>query len=406
MPSTGWRKRARLNGRDPYMEGEMMDWDALLADCVRFAQRLVQTPSMPFAERPLAELAAAELRALGCDEVWLDAMGNVNGRLYGQDRSLPALVLNSHTDHVDPGDLALWPTPPFAAEIVDGRIVGRGAADIKGPLAVQVYALAGLIRHGERPRRDVVFSGVVQEEIGGAGARFWVENLDYPVALVVLGEPSNNDIAVGHRGILQMWLRLHGRSVHASVPEKGCNPNYKLADFLQALQAHKDELGRHPLLGPTTVAPTIVEVDTKSGNVTPAWARVLLDFRTAAESANSLQAFIHALVGDWPHDISSAWDAPDTPLPDSDETIYGFYTPPDSAVVTRAKAAIDAGMGRSADLFSYQFATDGRHFAPYGIPIIGYSPAEEAQAHVAGESISIAKMDKALRGYVALLRRF
>jgi succinyl-diaminopimelate desuccinylase len=383
-----------------------MNWDNLLTNCVTFTRRLVQTPSMPFEERPLAELVADELRALGFNEVWLDEMGNVNGRMYGQNRTLPALVLNSHLDHVDPGDPTLWPTPPFAAEIVDGRIVGRGAADIKGPLAVQVYAVAGLKWNGERPLRDVVFSAVVQEEVGGAGAQYWVEHLDYPVALVILGEPSDNDVAIGHRGIVQMWLKIHGRSVHASVAEKGRNPNYKLAQFLLDLRANKGSLGRHPLLGPTSVAPTIIEVDTKSTNVTPAWARVLLDFRTATESNNSLQAFVRDLMGDWPHDISDAWGSPGAPLPDSDELVYGFYTSPDSPVVVEAKAAIDAGMGRATNVISYQFATDGRYFVPYGIPVIGYSPAEEEQAHIAGESISIAKMGEALRGYVALLRAF
>jgi succinyl-diaminopimelate desuccinylase len=383
-----------------------MDWEKLLAECVDFTQRLVQTPSLPFQEAALAALIAAEMEALGFDEVWLDAMGNVNGRLHGQNRQLPALVLNSHTDHVDPGDPALWSTPPYAAEIVGDRIVGRGTCDIKGPLAVQVYSMAALIRNGERPLRDVVFSGVVQEEIGGAGAKHWVENRDYDVALVVLGEPSDNNLALGHRGILQMWLTLNGRSVHASVPEKGRNPNYKLAEFLTLLRERQGELSRHPLLGPTTVAPTIVEVDTTSSNVTPAWTRVLLDFRTASESSNSLQAFVGELVGDWPHTITDAWAAPGTPFADSDETIYGFVTLPESDVVQRVKTAVAQGMGREPALISYQFATDGRHFTPYGIPIIGYSPAEEDQAHIANESISITKMGEALRGYVQLLREF
>ena len=384
----------------------MMNWDSLLADCVDFTQRMIQTPSMSFEEEALAALIADEMRTLGFDEVWLDEIGNVNGRLHGQDRTLPALVLNSHTDHVDPGDPALWSSPPYAGEIVDGKIVGRGACDIKGPLAVQIYSLAALIRNGERPLRDVVFSGVVEEEIGGAGAIHWVENLDYEVALVVLGEPSSNDLALGHRGIIQMWLTLNGRSVHASVPEKGRNPNYKLAEFLNLLQTRQGELRSHPLLGATTVAPTIIEVDTKSTNVTPAWTRVLLDFRTASESANSLKAFVQDLVGDWPHTLTDAWCAPGTPVADSDELIYGYYTPPESDVVIRAKTAVAQGMNREPNLISYQFATDGRHFVPYGIPIIGYSPADESQAHTADEHISIAMMDEALRGYVQLLREF
>jgi acetylornithine deacetylase/succinyl-diaminopimelate desuccinylase-like protein len=264
--------------------------------------------------------------------------------------------------------------------------------------------MAALLRMGERPLRDVVFSGVVQEEIGGAGAKYWVENLDYPVALVVLSEPSDNNLALGHRGIVQMWLRFDGRSVHASVPEKGHNPNYAVSAFLERLQAAKGELSSHPHLGPTTVSPTIIEVDTKSPNVTPAWTRVLLDFRTASESTDSLQAFVHRLAGAWPHSIRNAWT--NESFPASDEIIYGYYTPPESEIVQRVRTAVTQGMGRIPALTSYQFATDGRHFVPYGIPIIGFSPSEEDQAHIAGESISIANMADGLRGYVQLLRQF
>jgi succinyl-diaminopimelate desuccinylase len=381
-----------------------LDWEQLLADCVAFTQRLIRTPSMPFQEGPLAALVLAEMRRLGFDAVWEDGIGNVYGRIHGQDPSLPALALNSHTDHVDPGDLSLWPAPPFAAEIRNGRILGRGACDIKGPLAVQVYAMAALLRAGLRPRRDVVFCGVVQEEIGGAGAVYWVEHLDYPVALVVLGEPSDNNVALGHRGIVQLWVTFHGRSVHASAPDQGQNPNYALGAFLNRLQDARNALSSHPLLGPTSVAPTIVAVDTTSSNVTPAWTRVLLDFRTASESYNSLQAFVQRLAGDWPHTIAAAWD--DGRLPSGDEPVHGFYTPPDSEVVQRAAAAIGAGMGRAPALISYRFATDGRHFAPYGLPIIGYAPGEEHLAHTVNESISIAKIAEGLRGYAELLRTF
>lgn len=384
-----------------------LNWDELLNDCVDFTQRLVQTPSMPHEEETIANLIAEEMNGLDFDEVWLDKIGNVYGRIHGQEREKGALVLNSHTDHVDPGDPSLWPAPPYSAEIVDGRILGRGACDIKGPLAVQVYSMAALKRMGVKPPRDVVFTGVVQEEIGGAGAAFWVQNLDYPVDLVVLGEPSSNHISLGHRGILQMWLTFHGRSVHASVPEKGVNPNYALGTFLERLAERKSELKAHELLGVTSVAPTIIEVDTKSSNVTPAWTRVLLDFRTAAESPNSLQTFVHELAADWPHALSDAWVAdPNAPLQDSDEIIYGYYTPPESEVVRRSLAAITGGMGWQPDLTSYNFATDGRHFVSYGIPIIGYSPAEEHLAHTVKESISIAMMADSLRGHVELLRRF
>ena len=382
----------------------ILEWDQLLADCVNFTQRLIQTPSMPFQEAALAALVELELNRLGFDTVWQDAMGNVYGRIFGMDRAAGAIVLNTHLDHVDPGDPALWPAPPYSGTIKNGRIIGRGACDIKGPLAVQVYSMAALLRAGVRPQRDIVFCGVVQEEIGGAGAKFWVDNLDYPVALIVLGEPSANNIALGHRGIVQMWVQFNGRSVHASVPEKGKNPNYALAAFLQKLASAQSELSSHPLLGPTTVSPTIIDVDTTSPNVTPAWARVVLDFRTATESINSLLQFIDNLAGDWPHIISDAWCSEPTPLPESDEPIYGFYTPPETAAVQRARALIARGMGYEPRLTRYQFATDGRFFNDY--PVIGYAPSEENQAHIAGESIPIASMKDSLQGHYQLLLEF
>lgn len=384
-----------------------MDWNTLLQDCVDFAQRLIQTPSMSFEEQAIAELVAAECRILGFDEVWIDEIGNVNGRIRGQDPSLSAIVLNTHLDHVDPGEPSLWSVPPFSGEVLNGRIIGRGACDIKGPMAVQVYSMAALLRNGERSRRDVVFTGVVQEEVGGAGALFWVENLDYNVALVVLGEPSDNKIALGHRGMIQMWVTFNGRSAHASVPENSVNPNYAMAEFLHKLADAKSQLSSHPLLGATTVSPTCIEVDTRSNNVTPAWTRVCLDFRTASESPNSIAAFVRELVGDLPATLSDATQGEkDVSYPESDETIYGFYTPPESDEVQRAQAVIANGVGYAPELSSYRFATDGRLFVPYNLPMIGYAPSEEDQAHVVDESISIEKMGESLRGHVQLLREF
>lgn len=383
-----------------------MDSDSLQEECVQFAQRLIRTPSMSGEESAIAALVADELRRLDYDEVWSDPAGNVFGRVYGRDRSLPALVLNTHLDHVDPGDPALWPVPPFAAEIQDGRLIGRGASDIKGPMAVQVYSPVALLRAGERPRRDMVFCGVTQEEVGGAGAIYWVQHLDYPVELVVLGEPSANTLALGHRGIIQFWLTFHGRSAHASAPERAENPNYAMATFLSRLQTAASELTAHPVLGPTTVSPTIVEVDTTSGNVTPAWTRVLLDFRTASESPNSLQAFIARLAGGSPYSLAYDDGLESKPVPPSDEIVTGFYLSPDDPLVTRARAALGRGMGREPDLTRYRFATDGRHFAPYGIPVVGFAPGEEEMAHVAGESIVIDQMGESLRSHAQLLREF
>ena len=386
---------------------ELFDWDSLLAGCVDFTRRLIQVPSMPGEEAALAQLVAGEMRRLQFDEVWLDEAGNVSGRVFGQDRALGSIVLNSHLDHVDPGDPGLWPFPPYAAEVSEGRIHGRGACDIKGPLAVQIYAMAALIETNQRPVRDLVFCGVVEEEVGGAGAAYWAEHLDYDVALIVLGEPSSNQLSLGHRGVRQMWVKFAGKSVHASVPDQGHNPNLLLAEFLLRLDRLQDELPGHALLGQTTVAPTIIEVDTTSMNVTPAWARVLLDFRTAAMSVDDLVEFIARVAGDLPFELSDAWSMePDARPKRSAGPISGFYTAPEVEDVALVRAALARGMGWRPELSSYQFATDGRHFTTLGATIAGYSPGEEHLAHTVDESIALKMMADSLRGHVELLRSY
>jgi acetylornithine deacetylase/succinyl-diaminopimelate desuccinylase-like protein len=133
---------------------------------------------------------------------------------------------------------------------------------------------------------------------------------------------------------------------------------------------------------------------------------VLLDFRTAAESANSLQAFISHLAADWPHTLVDAWQPESSTLPDSDEIIYGYYTPPDHKVTQRVQQALSQGMGRQVEISSYRFATDGRLFVPYGIPVLGYGPGEEELDHTIHESISLDAMAEGLKGYAQLLRSF
>jgi len=384
-----------------------IEFQDLLADCIDFSQRLIQTPSMPGEEENLAVMIINEMQKLDFDTATLDGMGNVTGRIYGADRDLGAIVLNSHLDHVDPGEPNLWSVPPYSATVSDGFIIGRGACDIKGPLAVQIYSMAALRRANRAPRRDIVFSGVVEEEVGGAGAMHWAENVDFPIDIIVLGEPSSNNLSLGHRGIIQMWVTFLGRSVHASVPESGENPNYALVKFLSKLQQEADTLSNHEQLGNTTVTPTIIEVDTVSMNVIPAWTRVLLDIRTASESPNSLAEFVKNVAEGLNCQVSDAWARrPGTPLPDSDELIYGYYTPDKDYSVTRMRELVAIGMGWEPELISYKFATDGRHLLSIGAPIVGFSPGEEQLAHTVEERIEISMMADSLKGHTSLLSEF
>ena len=136
---------------------------------VGFCQRLIQTPSPSGQEGEVAELVRREMESLGYDEVWIDPVGNVLGRMNGAGG--PMVMLNCHLDHVAAGDEAQWPHPPFSAAIHEGYVWGRGASDTKGALAPQVYALGALREAGYSFPGDVVVVGVVQEETNGLGTR-------------------------------------------------------------------------------------------------------------------------------------------------------------------------------------------------------------------------------------------
>ena len=272
----------------------MSDLDA----CVEFLQRLIRSRGLPGQEGETARLVEAEMNRLGYDEVSTDEMGNVIGLIRGSGAA-PAVMFNTHLDHVDAGDERGWDHPPFAAEIADGKVWGRGAVDIKGPMAAQVYGVGCLAAKSERPPGDVYVTAVVQEEIGGVGARHLAEELWVP--LVVVGEPSSNTLRRGHRGRTELVLHVIGKSVHASVPDKAINPLETHARFVLALRDL--DFREDPVLGPSSVGLTLLKTDQTSANVTPGEIWQTLDWRSVpGESGDDarrvLEGVLEAALGE------------------------------------------------------------------------------------------------------------
>jgi len=384
------------------------------ADMVRFTQQLIATPSLSGDEAAVAALVEAEMQRLGYDEVWRDGAGNVIGLVRATappsgDRPR-RLMFNTHIDHVDVGDPAKWPYPPYAATIADGAIWGRGASDLKGPLACQVYAIAALKQAGVPLPNDCYVSGVVQEEVGGLGARELA--LAVPTDACILGEPSANRLMHGHRGRAELTVTFSGRSVHASVPADGANPLYALARFLGglALLPMLDDPA-NPGLGASTVAPTLLYTDQTSSNVTPAAVTQHLDWRNVpSETLDSIVTRVRALAE---ASLVPGVTVRVEPLPRVLTSYTGvtvevgalspaFGTAPDHALVTGAAAALSAVLGRPVPLGLWRFATDGGHFEEAGTPCIGFSPGWEEVIHTVDERISIDLMVEAFAGYMAL----
>lgn len=230
--------------------------DRAADEIVDFAARLVRIPTVnPPGEEyeTCARAIGDQLRAHGAEVQLLPAVGrhehterypriNVIGRHSG-DSTGPAVHLNGHFDVVPAGHG--WTRDPFGGEIVDGRLYGRGACDMKAGIAAAVFAAEAIRRAGVRTTLPVEISGTVDEESGGfAGVAWLAENRllsrDRTKA-VIIPEPFGVDrICIGHRGVYWFEVVAEGRIAHGSMPYLGVNAIEGMSHFLDLV---RDELG-------------------------------------------------------------------------------------------------------------------------------------------------------------------
>lgn len=389
-------------------------WRSLRAfetDLVGFAQRLVQTPSPSGHEGDVAELVQSEMLRLGYDRVWVDETGNVVGLLNATEdpggESRASLMLNGHMDHVDAGDPDQWLCPPFAGEIRDGVLWGRGAADMKGALAAMVYAGGVIKRSGTQLGGDLYVSAVVQEEVGGLGARFLSRTL--PVQRVVVGEASNNHLRRGHRGRLELLATLSGRSVHASMPHLGVNPHYSLARFVTGLTGL--EMASDPVYGKSTVAPSRVTSQPDGANITPSDMKLVLDWRNVpGESAKDALVKLRALLAEslepgCQGQVELAvkelvtYTGSRMSYPDD---FPAFTTPVDDPWLGELRAVLSEALNRDVETDTWPFATDGGHFAAAGAAVLGFGPGEAGVLHTVEERLPLGELVESAVGYAAI----
>jgi acetylornithine deacetylase len=190
----------------------------------------------------------------------------------------PTVLLNGHTDVVAVGDG--WDGDPFAGEVRDGRLYGRGAADMKGPLAAMIAATLAVKRAARLSAGRIVLACVMGEEYGGLGTRDLVrQGLRADHAIV--GEPSELLPVIAHKGTLRYEIGVEGKAAHGSVPEAGLNAIYKMADIVGELRQLHQELSRrppHPLVGAPSL--NVGTINGGSGTcIVPARASITIDRR-------------------------------------------------------------------------------------------------------------------------------
>lgn len=393
--------------------------EASFENAVAFAADLIRTPGLPGDEGRVADLVESEMRALGFEGVRVDDVGNVIGVVPGSGEG-PTVLLASHLDVVAEGDHAEWEFPPFSGTVKDGYLHGRGAMDIKGPLAVQTYAAAAMI--GRAPG-DVVVAHTVLEEQGGLGMKALLESDTIDPAWVVIGEATHGDICIGHRGRAELEVLIRGKAGHASEPSGARNALDLVGDVLAAIRDLDADQPTDPLLGPSTAVATTVDVAPETRNVIPDRVVVAVDWRIlAGDSAESLverlRAAVNRRIPTVPQGltvevgIASVHQRTYTGFERSREMFSpGFLMDPEDPAVQAAASAVGRrdGTDGPARVRPWRFATDGGWTrGVHGVPTIGFAPGEEHFAHTNRERISVDEFRWGLERYphlVAALQR-
>ena len=189
-------------------------------------------------------------------------------------------MLSGHLDVVPPGAVP-WTREPFAAEVVDGQLYGRGACDMKAGVAAIIAAAAEVARSGDRLRGDLVICASSDEENGCRGADALVrEPLFDGLGSVLIAEPSNLGLFVAEKGAFWLEVTVTGKTAHAATPQFGANAIAAMAEFLcRVPTATLGGARADPVLGVPTLNLGTISGGVKI-NVVPDTCTVTLDFRT------------------------------------------------------------------------------------------------------------------------------
>ncbi len=392
-----------------------IDDDELIA----WVQELTRIPSVWRPETGEGEEAAARwvearCRAMGLETHFQEvAPGRPNVvAIYGPGTG-PTLMFEGHTDVVTEGDPTLWTYPPFAAEIHDGRIYGRGANDMKAGLVAALIATKAIVESGVALRGNILIGALCDEEGHMIGvkdfvARGWADRVD----AAIICEPEENRLCISQKGVMWIRVRIHGVMAHGAMPLTGKNSAYPMAHFLVRMEAlEREEIARHgahPYLGQPSITPTILLSPPRNhgepqNNVMPRTTEAILDFRLIpGQDPHALiqrvERFLQEVTARDPR-LSYEMDVLEMRPPTA--------TDPSEPVVTALASAYTDLTHQKPIYGGVPGSTDGTILNwKKGIPIVTCGPGDIHIPHHIDEWVSIEEIQLAARMYTLAALRF
>ena len=414
MQGQQWGTPGRVHPHGADSRSVRVDEDAVVALTRALVRaRSVHDPAAGTAEQPAAEVVAAAMRAFGWEPVVAEvAPGrpNVIAVLEGRGGPGPTLMFEGHTDVVTEGDRAAWSFDPYGGELRDGRVLGRGSADMKGGLAAMLHGVRALEVAGPFPGRIVVAALVDEEGLMRGAKHFaatWRNLVGGTIDGVVVCEPEAGEVCAVAKGAVRLVLTFTGAMAHGAMPHHGRNPVPVAAQAVTALAAIEARLvarhGRHEHLGPPYLTPTaLLAGDTDQINVIPAVATLGIDVRTVPgvdhrALAEAVRDAAEEVAG--PAGVAVRLEVVDDRPP--------VDTPLDHPVVVALAAAHETVTGEPARYGGVPGATDGTILArDAGLATVVYGPGGKWIAHQADEYVEVRDIVTAARVYAETARRF
>ncbi len=362
--------------------------------------KLIQAESTPQkGELAAAEVISAELSRSGIDsriDTWDQTRANITAQVKSGGHK-DALLFACHLDVVGPGQ-AKWQKPPFQAVESNGKIYGRGSADMKGGIAATVTAIRQIVDSGIKLQGDIVFVAAAGEETDSCGAkRFIDESSRLPGLIgVVIPEPTDFAIVTAHRGMLWLEVATKGKAAHGSTPQLGVNAITSMRYVLDELENYNIAAEPHKLLGECSMSVNTI-TGGKALNVVPDKCSIGIDIRTLPEQNHQdiitdLKKIFARLKSENPQ-----FDAEVSVV----RQVQPLETDSDCNFVNDFCSVVGI-----SETTAVGFTTDGPHFASLGAPVVIFGPGKPHLCHKPDEYIEIGDVEKAVEYYKNIILKF
>lgn len=377
-------------------------------EMVRFLRELIAIPSESSQEGRVIQHIKQEMLKVNFDDVQIDPMGNIIGRIGSGDT---ILAIDAHVDTVGIGNPDQWKHDPYEGKFENGIIYGRGAADQEGAIPAMVYGAKIIKDLNLEENYTLYIVGSVQEEdCDGLCWQYIINEDNIKPECVVITDSTDCRVLRGQRGRMEIGVITEGVSCHASAPERGINAIYKMTKIIPEIEQLNDRFPEHEFLGKGSIAVTYIDCKTASLNAVPDRCYIHLDRRlTVNETKQSVVDEIENAIRQ--AGVEAQVTVPVYNKPSYTGLVYETEKYFPTWFMAKNHIVIQSAVNTYKNLFdeenvdevgNWVFSTNGVSIAGiFGIPCVGFGPGKEEHAHSVEDQVAVEQLVKAAAFYAA-----